>query len=296
MANLKEVLSKLMAAAGLDATANEEVKKVIDADGLEKVEVDTAISNILLNNLMNEEAAKNNPKLLSHFRATLLNGVDAKVKTIMEELELPEDVIAEVTAKEKTTQKLDVMREVVRKHFEKKGAVKKTQEEWENERSKLNNEIAQLKDQIPAIRKEEQSKTANLLKERDLNQMLYSYEYALDIPKDAIVTTAKALLNTTLSANKWQLEYNVEDSTNPFRLLNEQNLEAYQDNKPVSLKSVIEKVLADNKFLKVAAPAGQTQTSTTQSQQTQKQFIKGGSGDTTSIVNEYDEQIAKLTQ
>lgn len=296
MATLKDTIEKLAKAAGLDPQTNESLKNALSHEALSAIELDTAIHNLLLNNLMNEEAARNNPKLLNHFKGTLLKGIDAKLIDTLKDLDFPEEVISEIETVERTTAKIDALKSKIRETYEKKGSSKKTQEEFEKERKVLNDKIAELTAQLPEIEKREKGKYSSLLKERDLNAMLYSYEYAVDLPKEVVAETAKTLLSKKLAENKWNLEYSLENNTNPFRLVNESNLEVYKDNQPVSLKAFVDEVLSANKLLKVSGTPAVTTTATPKPQTNFQTISASNQPDLSQINAEYQQQLAQLSK
>lgn len=291
MANVKEFISKLAKAAGMNPETNEALKTLVENEALAKIEVDSTVDNFICNTLMNEDAAKNNAKLADHFRAVMLNGIDKKLIDFSKDLELPDEVIAEITGIDKTVGKIDALKGKLRDLFEKKGTSKQSKEQFEIERKALNDRIAELTAEIPKIREEGKKQLSSHLKERDLTQLLQSYTYGLDIPKEAIIATAKTLLQNELSANKWQLDYNIDNTQNPFRLLTDANLEAYKDNQPVTLKSLVDKVLSDNKLLKVSDPTPPATPPNT------RQIIPpSNQPNVAAITNSYEAQIAELSK
>ena len=100
---------------------------------------------------------------------------------------------------------------------------------------------------------QERAAWVNRLQSQAINGTLASFEYGLDIPKEIAIDTANALLNRKLAEAKYKVGYDPE--TNSISLLTEAGMTAYENNSPVDFKAFATRVLADNKLLKVAAPA-----------------------------------------
>lgn len=289
MATLHDVLKSLFSAAGIDAENLQEAKTLLENEELKKVDFPDNVRGVVLNNLMTVEAAKNNQKLSDHFRHVHLSGIDSKLKTILDDLDFPDDVKAEILAAEKTNQKIDVLKNKLRDLYEKKGTGAKSKQEFEEERKKLNDEINALKSSIPTIRQEEQSKYTDMLKNRDLNVLFSTFEYGLDLPKDVLTSTALGLVNKDLADKKYKLGY--DPSTSNFRLLTDSDMEVFVDNKPVNYKDYVTKILADSKMLK-ATDSGRKDQSTS----TQQQHIQSGKDQQkfADADQYYKDQIAEL--
>ena len=288
MANLKTVLSRLAKAAGIPET-NEALVALLSNESLSTIEVEPVTENLLNAGLLSIDSAKNNATVADHFRATLFNGIDAKLSDTLKDLEFSDDEISEINKIPKTIAKLDAAKLKIKELYEKKGASKQSKEEASQMIAQLNTQIAELKAEIPKVAATEKLKYTSQLKERDLMQLLSAYKYAnKDIPNEVNITTAKILLENKLKENKWDLNYDLENGQSPFRLMTEAKLDAYKDNQPVTLKALVDEVLATNKLLEVnkgpAAPAPNNGNH------------QGDNKDLSSINSLMDSEIAALTQ
>lgn len=262
MANASTFFKDLATSAGVSPETNEALKALIANDALAGIEIDTVLAGVIKTNLMNVEAAKNNPALSKHFKYVHLNGVDGVLGSVASDL-LSDAEIEALKSEPETIKKLQKLKEAFLATYEKKGT-KKDKDAAEQEREKLMTELADLKASIPTIEKAAQDKYNTILSDRDMDALLLKYEYGVDLPKDVIVRTGKSLITDKIKSLGYALKYNPEEPIDKFSLHTADGLKAYtKDNQPVTLVSLSDQVLAENKLLKVSGGSStQTQTHT----------------------------------
>ena len=207
---------------------------------------------------MTLDAAKNNPSLSEFFydkhKATALNGVDAKLITALRDLGFDDATIDEVKKQDKTTAKIDALKDKLLDTFEKKGTSKKDNAAIEEERKQLNAKIKELEASIVTEVEKANSTFKSKLQTRDYDSFLNTYEYATNemIDRDSAKMLADTKLKKYLAEKGFTLQYNPDDASNMFKVVTITGLDAFEGNTPVTFKGLADKVIADNKLIKVS--------------------------------------------
>lgn len=229
------------------------------------VEVPDEIATAIEGNLFDIETAKNNAALSQHFKASALNGVDAKIKALAEESGLSAEDIAEIEAEKNSYNKLPILNAKVKAKIaaENKGDGKQIKAEYD----KLNADMAALKTAQAAEIKSVKEQSEKAILDYAVDSFLASQQYAnSDLAPEINVLTAKTVLNKALSEKKAML---VRGADGKLTLKNADapELDYLQDNKAVSFSDLATSTLASNKLLKVSDPAPQRKPGNTFQQQ-----------------------------
>jgi len=250
MATLKDFILKLAKDAGIPET-NADLTAIVNSEGIEKIEVQPTIENLIRGSLMNIEAAKNNVKLAEHFKAQTLNGIDSTINSIAQEFEFADSDLADISTTDKTGKRLAILKDKIKATYEKKGVGKKDKEEIEKERKELNDKIKALEVQIEEVKKSEAAKFSNDLKDINLNAYLSTKKYIFpeDVPAEVAIETAKNLVNRKLSEKGLKIVYDSNKKQNAL-FTNSDQL-PYENNTLISTGDFIDSVLAEGKLLSV---------------------------------------------
>ena len=278
-----QLISNIAVLAGIPAT-DERLKDLLSIS----TEVPDEVFSTINSNVMNLDAAKNNPTLKSHFMASALNGVDATLNDIYEELGVSPEVRKELEAETNTYKRVRLMANKV-KELE----AKKTKSGDSGDKQKYADEIAKLNQQI-ADMKESSSKELETLKEQHQGQVremlirnqLAGVDYAYDLPKDVNIQTAMNLLQQELKNKK----ASVVIDGNELKLVNAESPEMVylEDHRPVNFSDFRDKVLANNKLLKVQNPGKTNGGGNTD-------IPPGGTDTNVEGVNFYDAQMKRVS-
>lgn len=213
--------------------------------------------------LMTVEDAKQHPELSKYFKSQTLDPIDNELKRLIEELEIPDEVKAEIFAEKSTYKRVPTLLKRVKELEAKKADANKN-----SDKAALQQEIDNLNKQIKAINTEKESAVESIRKEfaakeleREVTGLFKGKKYALkDLPEDVNITAAKALLQRQLESKGAQFVM----TENGLKLVRKDNpeLEYREHNDPVNPNDFVTKLLAENKMLEVTAPpvngSGQT--------------------------------------
>lgn len=269
MAKLKNFVNNLAVLAGLKED-NEQFKTALAALSDADVDIPDSLILEISKGLTNRdqdpasyltiESAKNNEQLRKHFYAMFaVNNAEFMQSTLMD-YGVPEED-AKRLAHDKNVplilrhkMMLDKISESLYDKASKSG---KAPKEVEEQLSKLN---ADLKEAIKAKEQavlEERNNWISKLKNKTLESALSEFEFRKDIPKNAALITAKALLDEELKKAGFVVGFDPESAS--ITLQTESGMTAYENNSPADFKAFASRVIADNKLLNVAAPSGNGQ-------------------------------------
>lgn len=239
-------ISELADIAGYDKS------KLIDLLSV-NAQIPDDLINAVNSNLMTLDTAKNNIELKKYFHAQALNGIDAELKNVLSELELDDDsrqaIESETSSYKRVSKSLKLVKELEAKKLQANTKGEKT--ELQKEIDRLNNEIKTTKLQMQEKESEFNSKLESTLTEYQLNSILSSKNYAFgDMPKDVLTLTAKNLLQSALTSKGVKI---VRENDN-LKLVRAEapDLDYRENNTPVNIGDFVDRVLADNKLLKVS--------------------------------------------
>ena len=300
MANLNEVIVSLAKGAGIDPETNEALKTILSNESLAKIEVDTTLKNVLLNNLMNMESAKNNPSLLEHFKgkigdeylATKLNGIDALIEKMTDEFELSDESKGKIKTADRTNKKLTALRDELKTEYEKKGTSSKDKQTLLDEIQKLNATILQEKTNSIELVKAKENELIGKMQSKDYDSLLNSYNYATDnMDRDTAKIVADTKFRKLLAEKGYVLQY-TPDAADQFKVVTSTGTEAFEQNQPVLFKQLLDSVVSSNKLLQVSG--GSESTTQTKDKKTLTLDNSKPSVSMNAAASEMELQIAKM--
>ena len=216
------------------------------------LDVNDAIANPIVKDLMSLDGAKNNSLVKTHFTSQALNGVDTELMTAVTELELGDDVISQFKDEKNTYNKLrilkDKVKEIKSKKVETNDQTKKA--EYERQILELNQKIAKAidysKKSLTDLTAKHEKEIVNFMRQHSLQNKPYAQK---DLRPEINIKIAESLLDDELTKSGAIL---VRDG-NLLKLKQASNpeLDLYIDHKPVSYDDFVTKILADNKLLQV---------------------------------------------
>lgn len=250
MPTIGEFINTLAVQAGVPAD-NQDLKDVLTAIGGSTVSVPDSLTTQINKGFMTMEAARNNGTLRDHFYGVFARFGDNQIKSISEKMGW-DAATTEAIMGEKTL--MDRYAKMVDKITEAHAAGKKPNKEVEDQIAKLNADLIAAREQAKTAVEQERTSWVSKLQNQAVEGTLASFDYGLDLPKEIAIETAKALVNRKLAEAKYRVGY--DPDSNSISLLTDAGLAAYENNAPVAFKDFASRILADNKLLKVAAPAG----------------------------------------
>lgn len=251
---IAELLHQL--AERVDFNASDDVlKAIVTNPTLSQIQVPSELATDLNRKLMTESEAKINGNIKKHFTATALNGVDAKVKEILDEFGFDDDSKNGIFAEQNSYNRIKLLAQSISdlkdKSITATGGEKKALIDKINELTSLvNSEKAARANDIASVN----AQWASKLTDKEINSMFSNYDYAMDLDKEIQIQTARNVWERELKNKGGKYIYG-EDG---LKLVNAEtpDLPFTIDNKQVDVKQFTEGVLAQNKLLKVTkAPA-----------------------------------------
>lgn len=289
MINAADFINNLATNAGI-AADNSELKTLLSDARLSAITIPDTLSSGIQSAHLTIESAKANPDLIKYFRATNLDPLDKTVFNTLTELGIDEAELADLKSEKSTYNKVVLALKKVSSL--KEAAAKANAEgstgkaaEYEKQVLALNAQISQIKDAFNTEKSELVKSYDNKYKSRILNEILLGYEYASEQPKEVQLELANILLNKHLSQNKWETRL---DNDN-ISLVTSEGTKVFDNNKEVTIKALADKIVSENKLIKVNAP----QTPGKTPQTAQGQFTPPAQGSGTSV---FDTHLATTLQ
>lgn len=253
--DLKGVIARLAQTAGIPET-DKNLQALLSNEGIEKIEVSPLFEQALNEGLMTYDSAINNPKVNSHIRATVLNGIDATILKKAQEVGFEQSEIDELKSGETTGKRLISLVEKLERKLATKSAGKEDKAEWEKKVKELHDQLTATEEKYKSELQETKNSFLNKQKNISLDSVLSQYQYGVELPQDVIKETAKNLIARKLSEKKYRHEFDPEQ--NKHSLKGEDGLEVYNGNTALQFSDFVQSILAENKLLKVSGePAKQ---------------------------------------
>lgn len=231
------------------------MKDVLSNPALASIELNDAFTEAVDASLMNEEQAKFNPNLKTHFTGTvhktLSNLIDPFVNEI-EDDEFKTSFLAEANDFKKIPSLIAKMKELSEAKVKAASTGKaKDVEEVTRQYNELQTLRKQEQDKFNADLENERQGFTSKLKDMSLSSMLSSYKYSNSIPADVVTIVAREKLNSTLVAKGAALVYDA--ASNSLKLVNatDTSLPYRENHNDVTLKDFANRTFAENKLLEV---------------------------------------------
>lgn len=251
---LGEFLFSLATKAGV-SVEDDKLKNILSDVKLSDTDIDDTLTTTINRNLLTEDAALNNPKILHKARAEAYNRVDETIEKSLFDLLDPSE-LENVKAKKLTVEKVEAIGAYVKALKEAKGNAntKADKDAYQKQIDELN----------AALKAEKESKQNELIKlktefenqtiDSNLKLMLTGrpYKLASDNPEDKQFAIDAAMLRV-----KQQMQskgYKVANVNGELQLLTNENLKAYDNNTEVKLSNFIEGAIAP--LINPTPPAG----------------------------------------
>jgi len=249
---LGDFLNTLATNSGI-ATDDANLIKVLSSPSISAYDIPDEIATKIQEGHLTVESAKANPSIINHFREAHLSRIDKDLYSNLKDLGMEEMEIAELKGVKSTYDKLPV---ALKKLAELKskaaaataaGATGKAAE-LQTTIDALNKKITDINTQFAAEKASLSQSFDGERKEWVLNNMLAGYEYAGEQPKEVQTQLAKILLQNKLKESNYQTKY---DNGN-LELITNEGTPVFQNNTKLTLKALTDKLVADNKLIKVS--------------------------------------------
>ncbi len=251
--SVAELFNKIASKAGIPAD-HQAMKDILSNAEISKIMVPDTLSDELQAGLYNLESAR--AKLHPVIKAETLNLMDAEILSMASEFGIDEETAKEIKSSENTSKRIKALAGKIKDLEGKKaGADKGDKAEYTKQ---INDLKAQMADAIKAKDTEItqiKAQSENEITQFALRSKLASFAYALDnVPKDVNILTANQLLTQSLSADDAVVAY--DKTTGQMKLVKKDGTDFYdKTNNKVDFNTYTERVLAQNKLLKVSDPS-----------------------------------------
>lgn len=202
MKTVLDLINHIAIKAGIPSD-DDTLKGLLSNAELTKAVVPDEFSTKIESGLHTIESAKNNKDIRDAMRAQILNGADAEMNALMDELEFDDDTKATMLAEKLTTKRPRLIALQVKQLESAKAAGK-------GDKGELQTKINELQLQLTNIAKERQAEIAKLNDEKEneikglfLRNKLASYNYGLGLEDNEImVDTAQTIIDKALATNQ----------------------------------------------------------------------------------------------
>lgn len=294
---LREVITALAEKAKINMTS-EQFVGAMSAPDLDRLTIPDEVFSGIDNGLIDMASAKNHPDIKNHFFAQAYDGLDKEINGTMDELKLPDDIRNELKSEKSSTKRAALLaRKAIAVEAKKHANGNVDKEKYAKEIADLNDSIRQLKEADAA--KDETFKKQ--LRDKDMSyamkNLMSSYNNTIHehLPSQVKAQIIEAQLAVALKENN--ANWGLDDNGNITLMRADGNPVYSPNNTPMNPKAFIDKVLADNKQLKIndqqAPAAGATQQRFQPSGQ--QQVIPGRAVNST-VTNRNNQRIAELEQ
>lgn len=278
-----QLIANLAKKLNLDTTA-EEFKEVVGIS----IEIDDETATKIEKGLLTIDAAKAHKDVRKVIRAEVLNGVDATLAELVEELgvEVDDDFKNETNS----FTKIGKLAKRIKDIESKKAANPEQKKEIEKQIEKLNADLREAKKALADKEAEFKLTRDNDLTNFELQKILLGKNYALpkEMDSDLKVQTALNAVTRELTKKGFKIA-RTEDGQ--LTVLNKEGLEAYNEkNEAVKLSDFIDSALAVNKLLAISDP-NQQQGGGNNGQHQQHHLSNGGAQPNNAILAEIDAQL-----
>lgn len=272
---VSEYLKNLLKKAGINPD-EDKFKDFFSNEALGKLEIPVDAATGIDNNLISLTAAKDNfGPLKNHYTALALNGIDANMESLFDELGLDEDAKTELKLEKSTGKR---MQQLIKKA--QAAEIKKANADKPDKLAHQKT-IDDLHAQMRALQsKAELAETSYAKKEKDLRksyaiqELLVSHKTTLDKLSPSVKrATLNALISDALQSKAIDTDF---DENGNLTLLKKDGSKYYgENNSVVSPAQFVEQLLAKEKLLAVNDSNDKTGSSQTNPQNGQQQIING---------------------
>lgn len=250
---LSEIIQSVATKAGIPADSAE-LKAIVTNAEVMKVTVPDALATSFDSGIHSLESAESSLRTKLHAEA--YNGVDAAIYELAKtEYGLDDEAIKPLKETKKTNERIKLLAGKVAELVEKKaGAAAPDKAKITEQINALNQKIADItkshNDALAQKELEHLNEITSMVQDRSLS----SHQFAMDVPVDVNITTAKQFLQKSFAKDGVKAVY--DKATGTMKLVKEDGTDFFNSkNEKVSYSDYEKTVLAENKLLKVADPA-----------------------------------------
>lgn len=228
--------------------------------------------------LMTLEAARNNPKLKSHFYATSLNEIDRRITGSMDELEFPDEMKTDILAVTSTFDRINLfgkkIKELEARRNGASGQEKTALTAQINELQRKLGELTQASQlQYQSLQQAHSAEISDLI----LTNMISGRKLdTTKFPSNVMQNIARNFLDQEMQRRGIKLA-----NTNKVLSLKQAqspDLDYYHNNQPYTIDQLIDEVLANNNLLQIIDPPPVNPAGNNGNQQQQRQNPGGSNG------------------
>lgn len=252
MPTLGEFINSALQKAGI-AADNEYLKRVLQNPELTKETVPDEIVSQFNSTLLTLDQAKTNYDLKNHFYGAALAPVEKELQNLATAYELSDEEIAEINAVKSTFSKIPALKAKLDNAIQRKAAAAGgDKNQHAQEIVRLNAEIAAAKAEMANATQRISSEYENKFVDMALSNFMNQYSFTDAIPKDVAAMTARNIFEQTVNSKR--AKYKLVNNELTLVNADDESLPFMQENQPVQFKAFVDKIVADNKLLKTAAP------------------------------------------
>lgn len=238
---------------------NEELKGILSANDLNKIEMPETLFNSIDTSLLSLESAKNNhPALKSVYFSQALDGFDKEFEKMKEEYQLPDDVWEEIK-KERSTYKKAALITAKVKELEGKKAGATTKEDkgaFQKQIDELTKALQEKDNALTEVKNNSKKELADFKKNIKLESFIGNYKTIFDdLPAETKALTIKNILLKELQDN--DADFLLDEKESLDLLKKDGTAYLGPNHQRITPQAFIDSVLAKNKILKTteAPPA-----------------------------------------
>jgi hypothetical protein len=256
--NVADFISAFALKAGIPKD-NEELKGILSANDLSKIEMPEALFNSIDTSLLSLESAKNNhPALKGVYFAQALDGLDKELDKIREEHQLPDDVYEEIKKERSSFKKVNLLTAKI-KELEGKKSSSTTKEDkgaFQKQIDELTKALAEKETALTEVKNNSKKELSDFKKNIKLESLFGNYKTIFDdLPAETKALTIKNILLKELQDN--DVDFILDEKESLDLLKKDGTAYLGPNHQRITTNAFIDSVLAKNKILKTteAAPA-----------------------------------------
>lgn len=241
--------------AKLANVSEDQLNDLLQIKEVATAEVNDDVANQLTSQILTKESARHNPDLRNHYFAQFNNGLDTMIERYVDGFD--EDSRDEILSQDKTTKKISRLIEKQKELVDKY----KSQPAGKDD-SKLKETIEGLNTEIRTLKESKEQEIGQLkaqfeqqMLDRDVQGVLSSFNFADKYDREDALFLAKHKLNNAINEKGLQ----VTSNNGQLSLLTQDGQEFYDNNQKVGFNDFANRVLAENKLLKVTNSEDRTE-------------------------------------
>lgn len=245
---LSELLNNMLITAGVQSD-DAELKKILALPALNQDDIPPTWEG-LSNNILTVETAKYNPQIKSHFYGAALNPVEKELQNLMDAYEFGDEDKVEIQNVKSTFAKIPLLKEKLDNIVAKKAvSTGSDSKKYADQIQQLNAEILKIKNEAKKQIEEIENNRIDQIQQLYFDNILGSYNYTENLPKDVALISAKTLTSNYLKEKGGKIK--LVDGKLELVNANDEALPYMENNQPVSIKNITDKIVAENKLLMI---------------------------------------------